>query len=93
MPRDGDLNYNQLAERAIPTILRGGSVYVKWTCPDCNERVLSDKPLELHPTTGQVIFPVGYLHTERGDGSACDRYVSTTEYVFGMVTLERIPAL
>lgn len=97
-PREGDIDYNELANRAVPIMKQGGLVYLKWTCPDCGERAMSDNPLEFLVGTGQVIYAPGYVHTQREDGSPCDRLIRTHEHVFGMqihyiTALRRVPLL
>lgn len=41
----------------------GAICYIKWTCPKCGERVLSEDP--------NVFCDRGYLHSEKQDGSEC----------------------
>lgn len=58
-------------------IARGATVYIKWTCPKCGERVIADEP--------NVYNALGYRHTERQDGTPCDGlYLGT---VFGLAVI------
>ena len=46
--------------------------YLKWTCPQCGERVAADKP--------NVYCEEGYIHTECKDGSRCGAHYTGRLY-------------
>lgn len=88
-PRSGDLSFQELSQRAYPLVKMGHIVFVKWTCPDCGERVTSDTPLYLVKHEGRecVAFPPGYNHTEKDDHTNCGRLVRIHEHKFGFTVI------
>lgn len=62
-PREGDLPLEQIKATMDMILAQGGQAWIKWTCPKCGERVVSDEEGCIHLD--------GYLHTEKADGSEC----------------------
>lgn len=84
--RPGDLSMHEAADMLHPVMTKlvdDVEVYMKWTCPSCGERVLSDDKLTLDQATGKVVFRPKYMHTAKEDGSPCMISVDVLEYVFG----------
>lgn len=86
-PRDNDLGYQEASLLFYPEIVeRGAQIFIKWTCPKCGERVISDDPMRI-AQTGQLEWRPGYQHTEREDGSPCGETVSVYTYRFGCMLM------
>lgn len=69
-PREGDLTIDEAAREIIPLMNMGMTVFLKWTCPSCGERVVLDKAL-FYDQDGALVVPMALLHTEKDDGTPC----------------------
>lgn len=58
-----DYPVEQVLKSMDRVIRLGGLAFIKWTCPKCGERVMSDTP--------NVYNTAGYMHVEKADGSQC----------------------
>lgn len=95
-PTETDLAIHDLAENVIlPAMDNGAACHLKWTCPQCGERVMASDMLELRiPITveqllafpqGQLVIPPGLIHEEKSDGAPCGYLVDIFGYRFGVV--------
>lgn len=62
MPQYKDHPIEECLERALPFIEKGATVYQKWTCARCGERVTANNP--------NTFTELGH-HEEKADGTAC----------------------
>lgn len=70
-PRPGDKPITEFAATIFDLIVnRHAKVYIKWTCPGCGERVVSDDPIVVQPDM-KIVVPSDLLHTEKDDGTPC----------------------
>lgn len=59
-----EYNQEELLKAMEELASQGFSVFVKWTCKKCSERVICDTP--------NAFYTKGFLHTEKEDGSICN---------------------
>ena len=82
MTKYTDAPLRDLAASAAKVIEEGGTVFFKWTCGGCGERVTSNEP---------NTFTTTCLHEEKADGSRCG-YVTNTLLTGGnYVTVTGVP--
>lgn len=62
-PRKGDRSAEAILAQMEDVVAQGGHAFVKWTCPACGERVMSNVP--------DVFNTEGYLHEAKTDNSPC----------------------
>lgn len=58
-----DVEQEKLLEIMNAYMAKGYDVFVKWTCPQCGERAISNEPNCFN--TG------GYIHEEKAGGAPC----------------------
>jgi hypothetical protein len=79
-PDDIDQPFDVTLQRMEELIQRGAVVFVKWTCPGCGERCMSDVP--------NSICATGYYHTEKHDGTRCGTpYTGGEHGMYGLVAI------
>lgn len=61
MPEDKPLE--EIIKMVESIAEKGGSAFIKWTCPKCGERVICAE--------ANTTYEKGYQHEERGDGTPC----------------------
>lgn len=89
--REGDLPMPVAAERIADVLkLPNATVYIKWTCPRCGDRVSANDPVPRRED-GRVEFRPGYLHEEREDGTWCGCLYPTHENsLFGIMIIYQV---
>lgn len=89
-PREGDLTIDEAAREIISLKNIDATVFLKWTCPSCGERVVLDKAL-YYNRDGALVVPMALLHTEKDDGTLCMVSVPIREARVGFTVIITTP--
>ena len=74
---DGDREISELIPEIERLMDQGATVFLKWTCPGCGERVIAND--------ADRFCTQGYRHEEKADGSPCGGFYTGT--LFGYLVI------
>jgi hypothetical protein len=78
-----------LLDNIIAHINNGATVFLKWQCPKCGDKITADNPIRLVIQNGEqkVALYKNYRHSERENGVMCDTLVTLDAKAFNYMVM------